>query len=518
MARKDRTSMDYQAQILELYKRGYSIRKIGIVLKICRKTVRKYVHRFEKQDEIIKQQTKEVFENKFEIPESTFAKEEEIILQFPEWLKKLDWRKILEDKRKGISYSILYKESDVAEVKYWSFWNTLKQLDKALNPSKPETTIKLNHIPGEKVFVDYTDGIDIVNELTGEITKTQLFVGTCPFSSILFAEFSFDQKLPSFIASHERMWKFFGGVSQYVVCDNLKSAVNKAHLYDPDVNKIFVSYANHAGFAVLPARPRRPKDKANVECHVGLVQKIFYQSVREKKFHTIGELNAYLFPFLKEFNSKIMKDYGVSREQRFEYERKFLQPLPEYDFIIPRSKDATVHPDCHIQFEKCYYSVPHLFVGKVVRVITQGNILEVFNKDNLEKIAVHYMSKKPWTRVTNETHLPQEKLQQTSFCIEKAIFESKKIGPKTNSMFQYIFSLPKPLIYLRRTQGWLRKISQGKCSRESMEYASEMAINHNNFSSNFITNCCEYFDKGGLRLLLNKQEIPQREMKYTHLK
>ena len=123
--------------------------------------------------------------------------------------------------------------------------------------------MRLNHKPGEKTFVDYADGIDIYETETGEVVKTQLFVGTLPFSSRVYAEFSFSQKTPSFIASHERMWKFLGGVTPYTVSDNLKSAVIKADLYDPDRNKTFCAYANHAGFALLPARPRRPKGRVN---------------------------------------------------------------------------------------------------------------------------------------------------------------------------------------------------------------------------------------------------------------
>jgi hypothetical protein len=83
------------------------------------------------------------------------------------------------------------------------------------------------------------------------------------------------------------MWKYFGGVTSYTVTDNLKSSVNRAHLYYPDKNKTFTAYANHAGFAVLPARSNRPKDKANVECHAGLIQRTFYQEVRNRSFYSV---------------------------------------------------------------------------------------------------------------------------------------------------------------------------------------------------------------------------------------
>jgi transposase len=166
-------------------------------------------------------------------------------------------------------------------------------------------------------------------------------------ASKVFAEFTFDQKLPTFIQSHEKMWQFFGGVTKYTVTDNLKSSVTRADIYEPDKNKTFTAYANHGNFAVLPARPYRPKDKANVECHAGLLQKTFFQKVRNRTFTSITELNEALMDFLHDLNNQVMKDHGVSRNERFELEKRCLQAVPTETFEIPEVKEATVHPGCH---------------------------------------------------------------------------------------------------------------------------------------------------------------------------
>ncbi len=115
---------------------------------------------------------------------------------------------------------------------------------------------------GEKIHIDYTDGISIYDAKTGKELKTQLFVGTLAFSSYFYAEFCWDQKQASFLKVQENMWRFLGGVTPYLVVDNLKSGVSKAHLYDPDVNPTYCDFANHYNFAVLPARPYTPRDKA----------------------------------------------------------------------------------------------------------------------------------------------------------------------------------------------------------------------------------------------------------------
>jgi transposase len=310
MARKDRISMDRHAQILELYQRGYSIRRIAQTLHMCKKSVRKYIDR-----PLLKVAVSEDLNSPTDSENPQTSDQSSVILQFPNWLQELDWQTLLSEKSKGVPIKVLYEEVVNKGVKYWTFWNTLKRLSASLHPEIPKTTMRLIHKPGEKAFVDYGDGIDILN--VGAVTKTWIFVGTLPFSSKVFAEFVFDQKLPSFISSHEKMWKYFGGVTSYTVSDNLKSAVIKAHMYDPDLNKTYVAYANHAGFAALPARSRKPKDKANVECHVGILQRSFFQEVRNKSFHSISELNNALTKHLEILNNQVMKDHGVSRNQRF---------------------------------------------------------------------------------------------------------------------------------------------------------------------------------------------------------
>lgn len=517
MTRKDKVSMDCQAQVFELHTRGYSVRRIAQALKMCRRTVRKYI---KNQDVILlnkdlqKIESSTIEKNFIVNQEKSYS--QEVILKFPEWLQRLDWQRLLTEKKKGVSCKILYQEVNLPDVSYWRFWNNLRLLQNSISPEIPKTTMRLIHKAGEKAFVDYGDGINIVNSCTGEIQKTWIFVGSLPFSSKIYAEFSFDQKIPSFIASHERMWKYFGGVAKYLVCDNLKSAVTQARLYDPDVNKTFVAYANHAGFAVLPARPRRPKDKANVECHVGILQRSFFQEVRNKTFFSIGELNQALHEFINRFNEQIMKDYGVSRNDRFSEEFPFLQFLPTYDFVIPKIQTATVHPDCHIQFEKSFYSAPWKYVGKDVRVIATADRVQIFDLLSLERIALHSLSKKIGERITEDLHWPPEKLEHCNFTVERAKQDARKIGPKTYEMLSFLFSLPHPLVYLRRAQGWIRNVSHSKYTRESMEYASTMAIQHQKFYSSYVNDCAKYFDENGLNRP-QKTGAPKRDLQHIYL-
>jgi len=124
------------------------------------------------------------------------------------------------------------------------------------------------------------------------------------------------------------MFAYFGGVTPYVVVDNLKSGVLRAHLYDPDVNPTYCDFANHMGFAVLPARPFKARDKAAGESNIGVIQRDFFQEVRNRTFYSLADLNTAFRHYLERLNHAVMKDYGISRAQRFEGEKEGLKDLP----------------------------------------------------------------------------------------------------------------------------------------------------------------------------------------------
>lgn len=488
MKKQMRISMDLHAQIKILLERGYSRRKISEALSVCRKTVTKVC------DELYGDQT----------PKSTLG---------PDWLKKVDSDQILKDLGLGVSYKTLfYENAPKIEVNYWTFWKTFKKILES--QTSPQTTMRLCHKPAEKTFVDFCDGIDVIDLATGRRQKTHLFIGTLPFSSYVFAEFVFSQKLPNFIRCFENMWTYFGGVTPYVVIDNLKSGVTNADLYDPDVNKTFVAYANHAGFAVLPARPRRPKDKANVESHAGIFQRSFFERVRNKTFCSLAELNQELKHFLEEFLSTTMKDHGASRNQRFEKEQEKLLPIPLERFDIPEWREAKVHPDCHIQFKKSMYSVPWQFVGKTVRVKSTNQMVEIFDLGTLEKIAVHKKSQTNHQIVTNEQHWPPDKRESIDFSTERAKAMARNLGEKTGKMVEYWLSQKHPLQYLRRTQGWLRQSRQ--YSKAAIEYAAEMSLKHHEYRLRYLSSCATFYDKGGI-IGQNKTTVPNRNGQTIYL-
>jgi hypothetical protein len=361
--------------------------------------------------------------------------------------------------------------------------------------------------------VDYADGLFVTDPKTGNQRKTQFFCGVLSFSQKTFGEFTFSQKQQDFLGSQTRMWHFFGGVSQYVIIDNLKSGVTKAHRYDPEVNAIYCDYAHHMGFAVLPARPRIPKDKASVEATIGIVQRQFYSEYRNQTFYSLDELNRCFRAYLIRFNSGIMKDYGVSRDNRFLEEKLHLRALPESSFEITEYRTSKVHPDCHIQLDHNFYSVPYSYIGQIVQVKVCSKLIEIFSED-FKSIAVHLKKEGKGNFSTDERHYPEQKLAIARFDLIYAKKEAKNIGPSTAALVDRLLSGSMPLQFLRRVQGILRLVDSKHVSIEALEYGCKQALLFNRTRLQYVKNCALSFDRFGKR---PSMVAPIRDAQSIHL-
>lgn len=180
---------------------------------------------------------------------------------------------------------------------------------------KLDYCMRQEHRAGEKVFIDYSDGLSIVDPLTGELIPTQLFVAVWGASNYTYAEATLSQTLPHWIGSHVRAFSYFGCQPRVVVPDNLKSGVNKACFYDPEMNPTYAEMAEHYGCAVLPARPRKPRDKAKAEVGVLIAQRWILAVLRQRTFYSLAELNAAIRECLERLNTRPMRRMGKSRRE-----------------------------------------------------------------------------------------------------------------------------------------------------------------------------------------------------------
>jgi hypothetical protein len=479
-----KVSVAMQKQILELHLKGVTARHIARTLKVGRGTVKRVIERGDVQ-----------------APGAPP----------PGWARSVDWERVRLEASKGVQLNILAREHAGEKISYVQFW---RQFYKTY-PAVPTVTMRLEHKPAEKTFFDYAEGIDIVNRDTGEVKSTSLMCGVMAMSSYTYGEFTFTQKRDDLVRAMENAFRYFGGVTPYVTVDNQRAAVNRAHWYDPDMNPAFVDFANHWGFAVIPARPYRPQDKAGNECGIGVIQRQFFQEMRGKTFYSLEELNQAFRVYLERLNLSVMKDWGVSRRERFAGERELLKPCPLQNWEMADWKSAKVHADCHVQVLKKFYSVPYKYVGLEVRVKVTARMVEIFDRD-LNSLSAHTRLMARELYSTDKRHYPQEKVALTQFSVQQALKASERIGPETLKLVGSLLNGEYPLKYLRRVQGILRLVQSARVSREALEYACKMGTLYNKTQLTYLQSTAEYFDKNG-----NKPSVvrtaPLREASSMHL-
>jgi transposase len=204
-----------------------------------------------------------------------------------------DWASIHRElKRKHVTLSILWEEYIAQQpdgLRYSRFCELYRTF-----ASKLPVVMRQTHAAGEKLFVDYAgDTVPVVvNRLTGEWRPAQIFVAVLGASSFSYAEATWTQSLPDWIAAHVRALEAIGGVPRLLVPDNPKAAIVKACFYDPQVNRTYSAFAEHYDIGILPARPRKPRDKAKVEACVLIVERYLLGRLRHRAFYTLAELTS----------------------------------------------------------------------------------------------------------------------------------------------------------------------------------------------------------------------------------
>ena len=246
------------------------------------------------------------------------------------------------------------------------------------------------------------------------------------------------QTLEDWIGSHQRALAFFGGVPRCIVPDNLKSGVSQACHYEPEINRSYQSFAEHYGIAVIPARPKAPRDKAKVEKAVQEVERRILAPMRHQKFHSLSQLNDAIEIRLKKLNDRLMKSYGLSRRALFEQvDQPALNPLPAYEFIFAQWKQAKVNLDYHIEVNRHYYSVPYTYVRQTVSVKMTAKFIEIFHQN--QRIACHQRSQSQYRHSTKADHMPPEHWAYKSQSREKFTAWAQNVGSQTLQQVNAIF-------------------------------------------------------------------------------
>ena len=309
-------------------------------------------------------------------------------------------------KRRGVTRQLLWEEYAARHPHNHYSYSRFCELCDAWRGNNVKPSMRQIHKAGEKCFVDYAgQTVAITDPKTGKQSKAHIFVGVMGASNYTFAEAGSSQSLENWLGSHTRMIEFFCGVPDLIVPDNLKSGVVAACRYDPIVNPAYQQWANHYGTVIMPARPRKPKDKAKVEVGVQVVERWILAKLRDMEFFSLGELNAHIAKRLGELNDTPFQKLPGSRRSGFErVDKPALKPLPLQPYRHMEIKSAKVHIDYHLEYKKTLYSVPHNYKRERVEVHSDSDIVEIYFKDRL--IATHRRKDRRGF-VTEDTHMPE---------------------------------------------------------------------------------------------------------------
>lgn len=297
----------------------------------------------------------------------------------------------------------------------------------------PKVTMKMIHKGGDKVFVDYSgDGLEYVDRKTGEIVAVDLFVCAWGASSYTFAEASRNQKTRDFALSHVHGLNFFGVAPNAFVPDNLKSGVKKADRYDPVANPVYGKMAEHYHVAFLPARVRKPQDKAIAESAVFQSQRFILARLRDRRFFSLDEINIAIGEELEILNNRPMKDYGgQSRKERFEaLDKPYAHALPDEPFTISKVKiGVRVGPNYHVRFDDHFYSVPYHLVSRHVDIYQVGATIEIYH-DNIH-VCRHQVGAPNFGYTTATAHMPPSHAFVKGWTKEWFVAQASQVGPAT---------------------------------------------------------------------------------------
>jgi len=353
-----------------------------------------------------------------------------------------DWPTVNRElKRKGVTLFLLwqeYREHHPQGFQYSWFCERYRAWLGRL-----DVVMRQNHRAGEKLFVDYAgQTVAVVDRFTGEVREAQIFVAVLGASNYTYAEATWTQGLPDWIGAHQRCFRYLGGVPEIVVPDNLRAGVTKAHRYEPDTNPTYQDMASHYGVAVLPARVRRPRDKAKVEAGVLVVERWVLAALRHRSFFSLTELNAAIRELLETLNARPFTKLPGSRREQFEQlDKPALQPLPVEPYVYAEWKKARVHIDYHLELAGHYYSVPHALIKKQLDVRITQHTIECFHRGH--RVASHRRSYQKGRHTTVPAHMPEAHRQAGQWSPERLAHWAAKTGPATGKLILSVLSARK---------------------------------------------------------------------------
>lgn len=408
MAQK-RISMKKIREVLRCYfECNLSIRKTAKAVSVSRKTVSNYVESItdsgfcyndikNASDDLLL----EIIAN-----ENIKTPKNSRYIELSKWFNYIT----TELKRTGVTLDLLwleYKEEHPDGFSYSHFCYHYRTYIKS-----QKLSMHIEHKAGDKMFVDFTGHtMPITCPVTMKQRQAQIFIALLGCSQYTFVYATESQKKEDWIRANNEALTFFNGVPSAIVPDNLKSAVKKANYYEPDINPDFQSFSEHYNTVILPARPKKPKDKALVEGAVKIIYTRIFAPLRNCIFYSLDELNTAIRELLEKHNNLNFQKLQLSRKKLYEeVEKKVLKPLPSQPFEIKQYQKALISFNYHVWLKQDnhYYSVPYQLRQRVKKqyadIYYTDRVVEIYH--NNIRVAFYKRNRAPGKYTTRKEHMP----------------------------------------------------------------------------------------------------------------
>lgn len=486
------------SEIVRLSVQGLSDRQIARSVTLSRTTVMRYLERLESAGVLSWPLPDGVSEAKLlELVAGPPPAKAELEPDFAQVHRELCTRRFA-------SLQLLWAESWVGVISYSTFCRRYQNWK-----AKLKLSMRKHYRGGEVLFIDFAgDTMEVQDPATGAKREAHIFVAVLGASNYTFAEAVWKEDLESWVTLVVKALEFIGGVPELVVSDNAKSVVTKTDRYDPQLHHLFIELSRHYGFALLPARPRKPKDKSKVEGGIKHIYQGVLGKLEKRTFLGLSELNDAIKQELTAWNEKRFQKLAGSRKQLLEeLERPALKDLPKERFEFAQWRKAKVHIDYHIQVERHFYSVPYTLVGKEVDVRLTKNTVEVFldgtrRASHLRSIAAGRFS-------TLEEHMPMHQRDYVDQNAQYFLGEASKLGQWVERFVQGVFETRKhPQLGFRTCQGVLRLAKRYGANR--LDRACEMAVRMRGLSYRTLDSILKHN-------LDQSHRAPAKEKKIVHM-
>ena len=378
-------------------------------------------------------------------------------------------------RKKGVTLELLWMEYRESAGEHGYCYSHFCDLYRSWR-KKLDVSMRQEHRAGEKMFVDFTGHtMPLVHRLTGEVSYAEVFVAALGASSYTYAEATESQQSTCWLDAHVHTLEYFEGSAEIWVPDNLKSGVTKPCLYEPEINRSYRDLADHYDAVVIPARKRKPKDKAKVENAVQQVERWVLAPLRNQTFFELHGLNDAIRERLKWLNERPFSQLEGSRRSLYlELDKPALTELPGRRWEPVEWKiDVGVNIDYHFEFDRHFYSVPYHLTQERVDVRATSLVVEALYKNN--RVASHPRSMRKGGFTTDPSHRPKAHQKHAEWTPSRLIHWAKTVGPHTAGLVDEILRTRRhPEQGYRSCLGIMRLAKQ--CSTERMERACERAL------------------------------------------